>query len=105
MQNIPEYADTIGKVQAASGFSMPIMIYYVCPVAFILSLVAKILFHTTSETWKVAGSGMKWTKKQLDLKPTSEIVQEKIQLQGAEKPENIPAEFNAILEVIHDRNN
>ena len=105
MQTVPEYADTIRKVQAASGFSMSVMIYIVCPVSFLLAVLAKIIFHATSETWKVAGSGMKWTKQQLVPKPKSEFVSEKIPLQIAETPETVPAEFNVILDAIHERRN
>ena len=103
MHTVPDYADAIGKVQAASGFPMPTMIYLVCPVALLLGVLSKITFHATSEAWKVAGGGMKWTKYQLLPKPRSDFVPETILLQDSETPETVPAEFNEILEVIHDR--
>ena len=59
MHNIPEYAQTIEKVKAASGFPMSDMIYLVCPAAFLLSVISKTLYHATSEPWRVAGSGLK----------------------------------------------
>ena len=103
MHTVPDYADAIGKVQAASGFPMPTMICLVCPVALLLGVLSKITFHATSEAWKVAGGGMKWTKRQLLPKPRSDFVPETILLQDSETPETVPAEFNEILEVIHDR--
>ena len=104
MQTVPEYAKTISKVEAASGFPMSMMIYFVCPVAFLLGALSKLVYHTTSEPWKVAGGGMKWTRHQFLPKPRSDFVEEEIQLKDFEKPETITAEFNDILEVIHDRN-
>ena len=104
MQTVPEYAKTIRKVEAASGFPMSMMINFVCPVAFLLGALSKLVYHTTSEPWKVAGGGMKWTRHQFLPKPRSDFVEEEIQLKDVEKPETITAEFNDILEVIHDRN-
>ena len=104
MHTVPEYAETIRKVEAASGFPMSVMINIVCPAAFLLSVLSKIVYHVTSEPWKVAGGGLKWTKHQLIPKPRSDFVEEEILLQNVEKPETVAAEFNDILEVIHDRN-
>ena len=56
MHNSPQYAEAIKKVEDASGFSMPTMIYYVCPTALLLGIITKITYHSTSETWKVIGS-------------------------------------------------
>ena len=104
MHNIPEYAQTIEKVKAASGFPMSDMIYLVCPAAFLLSVISKTLYHATSEPWRVAGSGLKWTKQQLVPKPRSDIIEKEIQLREKDTPTTITAEFNDILDVIHDRN-
>ena len=63
-------------------------------VALLLGVLSKITFHATSEAWKVAGGGMKWTKRQLLPKPRSEFVPETILLQDSETQETVPAEFN-----------
>ena len=104
MHTGPEYAETIRKVEAASGFPMSVMINIVSPAAFLLSVLSKIVYHVTSEPWKVAGGGLKWTRHQLIPKPRSDFVEEEILLQNVEQPETVAAEFNDILEVIHDRN-
>ena len=105
MHNFPQYAEAIKKVEDASGFSMPTMIYYVCPAAFLLGIITKITYHSTSETWKVIGSKKKWTKQQLAPKPRSDFVLEEIPLQESQTPETVPAEVNEMLEFIHDRKN
>ena len=105
MQNSPQYAEAIKKVEDASGFSMPTMIFYVCPVAFLVGIITKITYHSTSETWKVIGSKKKWTKQQLAPKPRSDFVLEEIPIQESQNPETVPAEIIEMLEFIHDRKN
>ena len=105
MHNVPEYAEAIKKVEEASGFSMPTMIYFVCPTTLLLGIVSKITYHATSEPWKVIGSKKKWTKHQLAPKPRSDFAQEEIPIQKSRAPDTVPAEINEILEVIHDKKN
>ena len=70
-----EYASTIEKVRAASGFSMSTMIYFVCPAALVQSALIKLVYHTWTEPWKKMGLSAKWTSQQFVPKPKSKIIQ------------------------------
>ena len=70
-----EYASTIEKVRAASGFSMSTMIYFVCPAALVQSALIKLVYHTWAEPWKKMGFSAKWTSQQFVPKPKSKIIQ------------------------------
>ena len=104
METSPEYASTMMKVEKASGLSMSMMIYLVCPISLLLSALVKITFHCTSERWKEIGSTEKWNWKQCVPKPRSEIALRKVTFQEPAAPANITAEFNEILEMINDKN-
>ena len=56
-ETVPSYAAKMKKVEAASGVSMEVMIYIVGPTALALSGFAKLLFHATSEPWKIVEGG------------------------------------------------
>ena len=79
----PEYASTIEKVRAASGFSVSKMIYFVCPGAFLLlllllSALSKLAYHAFAEPWGQMSSSEKWTFQQCVPRPKSEIVSKDI---------------------------
>ena len=102
METSPEYARTMAKIEKASGFSMSLMIYLVCPLSLLLSALAKLTYHSTSERWKEIGSSKKWTSKQFLPRPKNEIVLEKVTFQEVTAaPEDVTAEFGEILETIH----
>ena len=104
METSPEYASTMMKVENASGFSMSMMIYLVCPISLLLSALVKVTYHATSETWKEIGSTEKWSWKQCIPKPRNEIALKKVSFQevGA-APDNVTAEFIEILDTINDK--
>ena len=104
MAAVPSYAEKMVKVEAASGLSMSVMVYVVGPTALLISALAKVAFHATSETWKTLGSQEKWTKQQFVPKPKSEIKLRRITIPEANATETPVAEFNEILETIHERN-
>ena len=79
-----EYASTIEKVRAASGFSMSVMIYLVCPAALLFSAVSKLAYHTWADPWRKMGSSEKWTAQQFIPKPKSKIISK---IQDADIPE------------------
>ena len=86
-----EYASTIEKVKAASGFSMSTMIYFVCPAALVQSALIKLVYHTWAEPWKKMGFSAKWTSQQFVPKPKSKIIPKEIHFPDAVIPEpNIP---------------
>ena len=102
METSPEYARTMAKIEKASRFSMSLMIYLVCPLSLLLSALAKLTYHSTSERWKEIGSSKKWTSKQFLPRPKNEIVLEKVTFQEVTAaPEDVTAEFGEILETIH----
>ena len=104
METSPEYARTMAKIEKASRFSMSLMIYLVCPLSLLLSALARLAYHSTSERWKEVGSSKKWTSEQFVPKPRSEIFVEKMTFQEAPTaPKDITAEFGEILETIHDK--
>ena len=72
-ETVPSYAAKMKKVEAASGVSMEVLIYIVCPTALALSGFAKALFHATSETWKIGEGREKWTRQQFILQPKGKI--------------------------------
>ena len=74
----PEYASTIEKVRAASGFSVSNMIYFVCPGALLLSALSKLAYHAFAEPWGPMSSSEKWTLWQCVPRPKSEIVSKDI---------------------------
>ena len=72
-ETVPSYAAKMKKVEAASGVSMEVMIYVVGRTALTLSGFAKVLFHATSETWKIGEGGEKWTRQQFIPQPKGKI--------------------------------
>lgn len=74
----PEYASTIEKVRAASGFSVSKMIYLACPAALLLSALSKLAYHAFAEPWGAMSSSEKWTFQQCVPKPKSKIVSKDI---------------------------
>ena len=82
-----EYARTIEKVRAASGFSMSAMIFHVCPAALLISGLSKLAYHRWAEPWKKMGSSEKWTDHQCLPKPKSKIVSKMIRFLDADIPE------------------
>ena len=102
LETSPEYASTMVKVGNASGFSMSTMIYLVCPVSLLLSALAKLTYHSTSERWKEIGSTEKWSWKQCVPKPRNEIALKKVTFEETvAAPDNLTAEFNEILKTIN----
>ena len=86
-----EYASTIEKVRAASGFSMSTIIYFVCPAALVQSALIKLVYHTWAEPWKKMGLSAKWTSQQFVPQPKSKIIPKEIHFPDAVIPEpNIP---------------
>ena len=104
MATVPSYADKMEKVEAASGLPMPVMVYVVGPTALIFSVLAKLVFHGTSETWKAVGSKEKWSRQKFVPTPKSKIKLRRVNIPEAEAAETPVAEFNEILETIHERN-
>ena len=104
MAAVPSYADKMVKVEAASGLSMPVMVYVVGPAALLISGLAKVAYHATSETWKTVGGKEKWSRQQFVPKPKSKIKLRRVTIPEAEAVETPIAEFNEILETIHERN-
>ena len=101
MATTPSYAAKIEKVEAASGLSMPMVVYVVGPTALILSALAKLVFHATSEAWKTVGSKEKWSGQKLVLKPKSKILLKTIpEPEVAETPF---IEYSEILETIRNK--
>ena len=80
----PEYAHTIRKVRAASGFSVSKMIYFVCPGALLLSALFKLAYHAFADPWGAMSSSEKWTFWQCIPKPKSEIVSKDILAENEE---------------------
>ena len=105
METVPSYAAKMKKVEAASGVSMAVMIYVVGPSALVLSGLAKVLFHATSETWKVVEGGEKWTGQQFVPKPKGKINMKKMTIAEAEPAGTVPAEVSEILDTIQERRN
>ena len=99
-----EYAITIEKVENASRFSMPLMVYYVCPAAFILGGLTKTLYHTCAEQWKLVGSTEKWTGQQCVPKPRSEIINKEISIPEADIPDTPTEQYKKILKVVQEQN-
>ena len=102
---VPSYAAKMKKVEAASGVSMAMMIYVVGPTALGLSSAAKVLYHSTSETWKTVEGGEKWTGQQFIPNPKGKIKLKKMTIPEAEPVGTVPAEVNEILETIQQRRN
>ena len=82
----PQYATTIEKVRAASGFPMSEMIYIVCPATLLLSGLLLSAFHGWAEPWKAMGSSEKWTLQQCVPKPKSKIISKAILLPDVQEP-------------------
>ena len=99
-----EYANTIEKVKTASGFPMALMIYYVCPAAFIVGGLLKTLYHTCAEPWKEIGGTEKWTGQQFVPKPRSEIVNKEISIPEADVPDTPTGQYKKILKAVHEQN-
>ena len=97
------YAVKMEKVESASGVSMAVMIYVVGPTALVLSGLFKVLFHATSETWKIVQGGEKWTGHQFIPKPKGEIKLKKMTIPEAEPAGTVSAEVNEILDTIQER--
>ena len=102
---VPSYAVKMKKVEAASGVSMAVMIYVVGPSALVLSGLAKVLFHATSETWKIVEGGEKWTGQQFIPKPKGKIKLKKMTIPKADAADTVPAEVIEILDIIQERRN
>ena len=104
LETSPEYASTMTKVGDASGFSMSTMIYLGCPVSLLLSALAKLTYHSTSERWKEIGSTEKWSWDQCVPKPRNEIALKKVTFEETgTAPDNLTAEFNEVLKTIDDK--
>ena len=101
----PSYAVKMKKVEAASGVSMAVMIYVVGPTALVLSGLFKVLFHGTSETWKMVEGGEKWTRQQFVPKPKGKMKLKKMTIPETEAADNVPAQFRQILDTIQDQTN
>ena len=93
------------KVEAASGVSMEVMIYIVGPTALVLSGLGKLLFHATSEPWKMVKGGEKWTGQQFIPQPKGIIKPKKITIPKAEAADTVPAEVIEMLDIIQERRN
>ena len=99
----PSYAVKMKKVEAASGVSMSVMIYVVGPTALMLSGLFKVLFHATSETWKMVEGGEKWTGQQFVPKPKGKIKLKTMTIPEAQPAGTVAAEVNEILDTIQER--
>ena len=101
----PSYAVKMKKVEAASGVSMAVMIYVVGPTALVLSGLFKVLFHGTSETWKMVEGGEKWTRQQFVPKPKGKIKLKRMTVPETEAADNVPAQVIEMIEHIQDNRN
>ena len=103
MATTPSYAAKMVKVEAASGLSMPMVVYVAGPTALLLSALAKLVYHATSETWKMVGSKEKRSGQNLQIpKPKSKILLRKITIPEAEA-ETPFIEYSEILETIRNK--
>ena len=102
-ETVPSYATKMKKVEAASGVSMEVMIYIVGPTALVLSGLGKLLFHATSEPWKMVKGGEKWTGQQFIPQPKGIIKPKKITIPKAEAADTVPAEVIEMLDMIQER--
>ena len=101
----PSYAVKMKKVEAASKVSMAVMIYVVGPTALVLSGLFKVLFHGTSETWKMVEGGEKWTCQQFVPQPKGKMKLKKMTIPKAEAADTVPAEVIEMLDIIQERRN
>ena len=102
-ETVPSYAAKMAKVEAASGVSMEVMIYIVGPSALVLSGFAKLLFHATSEPWKMVEGGEKWTGQQFVPQPKGKVKLKKVTIPKAEAANTVPAEVIEMLDMIQER--
>ena len=102
MATTPSYAAKMVKVEAASGLSMPMVVYVGSPTALLLSGLAKLVYHATSETWKMVGSKEKRSGQKFVPKPKSKILLRKITIPEAEA-ETPFIEYSEILETIRNK--
>ena len=100
---VPSYADKMTKVESASGVSMAVMIYVVAPTALALSALSKLLYHATSETWKIVEGGEKWTCPQFTPKPEGKIKLKEMTIPETEAADTVPAEVFELLDAIQDK--
>ena len=99
-ETVPSYAAKMKKVEAASGVSMEVMIYIVGPTALALSGFAKLLFHATSEPWKIVEGGENWTGQQFVPQPKGKMKLKKMTIPKAEQADTVPAEVIEMLDII-----
>ena len=70
-----------------------------------ISGFAKLLFHATSEPWKMVKGGEKWTGQQFIPQPKGIIKPKKITIPKAEAADTVPAEVIEMLDIIQERRN
>ena len=95
-----EYVSTLQKVQSASGLSIPLTIYCICPSALLLSLLCTLAYHSTFSPWKaIRDSGRGCVCPPL---PRSEVTTEWMTVPVVAKSRTVEAEFRTILEIAGD---
>ena len=104
-QSVPSYADTMAKVESASGVSIEVMIYVVAPTMLVLSALSRILYHKACETWKEVDSVEKGTRRQFIPKPKGMIKLKTMSIPEPEPANTVAAEVGEMIEHIREKRN
>ena len=98
----PAFNETMGKIKSSSGINSSWVVFIWCPIACLLTILARILFNRV-EPWSIVPGQLDrsccscWPPK---LKSTYKDVE--VEIEEPRVPENPTAEYREIIEVIAD---
>ena len=96
------FADTMAKVESASGISFALLIYVVCPLCLLISLLVNLLRHCSFGVWRLIDPSMKSNLTlECPFRPKSKVVHKEIVLEEASSPNNPVSQFSEILQQIN----
>ena len=95
------FVDTMAKVESASGISFGLLIYVVCPLCLLISLLVTLLRHCSFDVWGLIDPSMKSNLTlECPFRPKSKVVHKEIVLEETSRPNNPVSQFSEILQHI-----